>query len=285
LEFANPPVTCADTVTRLDVQHRGKVLIGGSHGGKYAGYLAAKAGVRAVILHDAGVGKDSAGIGSLAYLDNLGIPAATVDYRTARIADGKDQLARGIISHVNKIASALDCRVGQSCTSCSEQMTFAREWSGEVPPFGESRFLLKQYNNRVGLNIWGIDSVSLLNDSDKNQVVITASHGGVLGGGQSDSIIGPPLAVAFNDAGIGADESGIASLPVLEREGVMAVTVGHLTARIGDARSAWDSGKVSRVNLLAKAAGILPGDDLPTFAEKSSVTADRLGLREPTTDF
>ncbi len=56
----------SDTVTKPDGRHRDAVLIGGSHGGIYAGYCAAKAGVRAVILNDAGVGKDRAGIGSLA---------------------------------------------------------------------------------------------------------------------------------------------------------------------------------------------------------------------------
>ena len=87
-------IVCANTVTALGPEHRGQVLIGGSHGGVYAGYLAAKAGVRAVILHNAGIGKDEAGIGSLAYLDQFGLPVAALDHMSARIADGYDQLAR-----------------------------------------------------------------------------------------------------------------------------------------------------------------------------------------------
>jgi hypothetical protein len=73
-----PEILTANSVTMLDARHRGVVLLGGSHGGVYAGYLAAKAGARAVVLNDAGVGKDRAGIGSLDYLDRLGMAAATV---------------------------------------------------------------------------------------------------------------------------------------------------------------------------------------------------------------
>lgn len=50
----------ADSVTTLPATARGAALLSGSHGGNYAAYLAARAGVRAVILNDAGVGRDRA---------------------------------------------------------------------------------------------------------------------------------------------------------------------------------------------------------------------------------
>ena len=68
----------ADTVTVLPPEAAGAVLIAGSHCGVYAAYLAVKAGVRAVILNDAGVGRDRAGIAGLDFLDDLGIAAAAV---------------------------------------------------------------------------------------------------------------------------------------------------------------------------------------------------------------
>ena len=37
------------SVTKLGPEHANQVLIGGSHGGVYAGYLAASAGARAII--------------------------------------------------------------------------------------------------------------------------------------------------------------------------------------------------------------------------------------------
>ena len=262
-------ILCVDTVTMLGSEHRGQVLIGGSHGGIYAGYLAAKAGVRAFILHNAGIGKDEAGIGSLAYLDKLRLAAAALDHMSARIADGRDQLARGVISHVNKTAAALGCETGQDCRVCARLMTKAAEWTGAVPKFGESRFLLRARQRAGAPEVWGVDSTSLLRPEDKGAVMITASHGGLFGSAEKKPIVGPPLAVIFNDAGGGADDCGFSRLPALEEEGVIAATVAAASARIGDARSAWECGVISHANAHAAAAGIAEGDDLPTFADKA----------------
>ena len=265
-------IVCTNTVTALGPEHRGQVLIGGSHGGRYAGYLAAKAGVRAVILHNAGIGKDEAGIGSLAYRDQFGLPVAALDHMSARIADGYDQLARGAISHVNKTAAALGCKPGQDCRTAAELMTAAVQWSGPSPEFGESRFLLRE---RVGQPlVWGVDSTSLLRPEDNGAVMITASHGALFASAEKKPIAGPPLAAIFNDAGGGADGCGFSRLAVLDGEGVIAATVAAASARIGDARSAWESGIISHTNAHAHAAGIVPGDDLPTFADKA-IAAER----------
>ena len=86
--------------------------------------------------------------------------------------------------------------------------------------------------------------------------MITVSHGGALGGGQSGRVPGPPLAVAVNDAGVEIYYSGITCLPVLEPGGIIVVTVNHMSARIGDARSSRGGGKILKVNRLAQVAGI-----------------------------
>jgi hypothetical protein len=65
----------ADSITKLGNAFRGTVLVAGSHGGRYCGYLAASAGLRGVVLNDAGGGKDDAGVGALAYLEPLGVAA------------------------------------------------------------------------------------------------------------------------------------------------------------------------------------------------------------------
>ena len=54
------------------------MVVSGSHGGTSAAEFAARAGVRAVIFNDAGVGKENAGVRGLELLDALGIAAATV---------------------------------------------------------------------------------------------------------------------------------------------------------------------------------------------------------------
>ena len=50
-----------DSVTMLGADARGRAAIAASHGGIYAAYVAAKAGLKAVVLSDAGVGRERAG--------------------------------------------------------------------------------------------------------------------------------------------------------------------------------------------------------------------------------
>jgi hypothetical protein len=260
-------IIALDSATKLDERHRDLVVVGGSHGGLYPGWLAAKYALRAVILCDAGVGKDRAGIGSLDYLDACGIPAATLDYRSARIADGADQLARGIVSHVNALAAALGCKADQTCLACAEILTQARTDSRPAPePYAEARHRLHATPGEA--EVWGIDSVALMTPDDRGRIMVTGSHGGLLGGRDDGIVIGPPLAATFNDAGVGADNAGIARLPVLDRMGIAAVTVAADSARIGDARSAWQTGRVSHANRVANEAGVEIGDGLPTMARK-----------------
>src|SRR6266851_2090966 len=107
------PIVTADSITRISSEEAaGAVVVNASHGGVYAAYLAAKLGVAAAIFNDAGVGRDRAGIGGLDYLEALGVPAATIGHDTARIGDGGDMLARGVVSHANPLAMALGVRPG-----------------------------------------------------------------------------------------------------------------------------------------------------------------------------
>src|SRR3954471_1419101 len=100
LDQARMPSLIFDSVTIFPPEARGRAAIAASHGGVYAAYCAAKAGVKAVILCDAGVGRERAGIGGLDYLGKLGVAAAAIGHRSARIGDGADCFARGTISFV-----------------------------------------------------------------------------------------------------------------------------------------------------------------------------------------
>src|SRR5713101_9000977 len=113
------PIVTADSITRIADEARGAVGVNASHGGVYAAYLAAKLGVAAAIFNDAGVGRDRAGIGGLDYLQDLGIPAATIGHDTARIGDGADMLARGAVTHANRLAQALGVRPGMACRAAA----------------------------------------------------------------------------------------------------------------------------------------------------------------------
>ncbi len=90
-------------------------------------------------------------------------------------------------------------------------------------------------------------------------VVVTGSHGGLLGGKAETALKYDALAALFNDAGIGIDEAGVTRLPALDARRIAAATVAATSARIGDARSTYEDGILSRVNARAAALGIAPG--------------------------
>jgi hypothetical protein len=256
-------VRVLDSVTQLDGPFSG-VVVAGSHGGVYAGYLAARAGARGVVLSDAGVGKDDAGIGSLPYLGDLGVPAAAVDHESARIGDGADLADRGVTSHVNEVAKELGCVEGMPALECAARMREGSPIDGETPEYGQGRTLLVDGDPPV----WGMDSLSLIAPEHAGTIAITASHGARLAGERESYIAADVAAAAFNDAGVGADDVGISRLPVLDERSIPAVTVSADSARIGDAVSAWDTGVISHANATASALGVAAGDDLATFAER-----------------
>jgi hypothetical protein len=256
-------VQSADSITKLGPEFRGAVLVAGSHGGRYCGYLAALAGLRGVILNDAGVGKDKAGLGALDYLQPLGVAAATVAYTSARIGDGADMLERGRLSYCNGIASDLGCATGQTCREAAALMSRGRAFEGDVPPYRESRTLLR----RRPVRVIACDSASLVKSGDADAVIITGSHGGVLAGRPGYGIAARARGAVFNDAGVGIDQAGIQRLEVLDRAAIPAATVDAASARIGDARSAWESGIISHINTQAARHGITVGMTIPAFAE------------------
>ena len=92
-----------------------------------------------------------------------------------------------------------------------------------------------------------------------NAIVVTGSHGGLLGGKPETAIKYDVLGALFNDAGIGKDEAGVSRLPALAARGIAAAAVAAASARIGDARSTYEDGIVSRVNTCAAALGLREG--------------------------
>src|SRR5437867_10038229 len=128
------PIVSADSITRIADEAQGAVVVNASHGGIYAAYLAAKLGVAAAIFNDAGVGREDAGIGGLDYLQDLGIAAATVGHLTARIGDGGDMLARGVITYANALATSLGVRPGMACADAAAALRHAEAVRGAPPP-------------------------------------------------------------------------------------------------------------------------------------------------------
>src|SRR5947208_14263890 len=98
-----------DSATQLDQSARGAVCVCGSHGGVYPAWLAAKAGVRAVILNDAGIGRHSAGVAGIAWIGGLGVAAGASGHRSARLGGGAGRRE----SRVRAAAAAAAARPGR----------------------------------------------------------------------------------------------------------------------------------------------------------------------------
>ena len=240
-----------DSATQLDGAARGKVVVCGSHGALFAAWLAANARVRAVVLNDAGIGRHSAGIAGVAWLGGLGIPACSIDYRSARIGDGADMLANGIVSMANDVAAAHGCLPGHSCREIvTRLLDHAEEARTEkIPEIGETRLRIANSGHR---EVWALDSVSLARPEDRRSILVTGSHGGLIGGHPDTALEVDVFAAIFNDAGGGKDGAGFGRLPALDKRGIAGATVSCNTARIGDGRSTYDTGVLSRINEVAR---------------------------------
>jgi nucleotidyltransferase/DNA polymerase involved in DNA repair len=246
-----------DSATLLQRSATGRVAICASHGGIYAASLAARAGVRAVILNDAGFGRDAAGVAGLYWLDGLDIGGCAADYQSARIGDGRDMYESGIISTTNNVAAAIGCRPGMPVAEAAALLAKIAEPGMRPPPeIGETRRRIANGGHR---EVWALDSVSLEKGEDRRKILVTGSHGGLLGGDPASALKVDAFAAFFNDAGGGKDGAGFARLPVLDTRGVSAATVSAASARIGDGLSTYDTGVLSRVNAAARHLGLSEG--------------------------
>lgn len=256
-----------DSVTHLTEAHKGKAAYCASHGGSYAGYYAAKSGVGAIILNDAGIGREQAGIAGLGLLDDLGVPAAAIAHTSARIGDGLDGITRGIISKVNKTAREHGLRAGVSCAMAMEQLQALDLIPAPPPPPMQEARHEEEAAGRDGVRVIITDSNSLVEPDDAGHIFVTASHGGLLGGRPETAVKYPVFAAVYSDAGGGCDNAGVSRLPALDAQGIAGVCVSAFSARIGDGRSIYDDGYISVVNATAARYGATVGQSCHEFVE------------------
>jgi len=254
----------AHSITRVADPERGRVVVCASHGGLYSAAYALSLGVPSVIFNDAGGGLDKAGIAGLDLLQTHGVPALTVSHRSARIGDANDTWARGLVSACNAEASRLGIRAGMSTPEAAMRLPQGRRAPWAMSPWRETRH---ETHTSTDIRVVLLDSISLVSEDEADAIVVSGSHGGLLGGNPDTAIKVRALAVFYNDAGIGIDQAGLSRLPALDARGMAGVTVAAASARIGDARSAWCSGVVSAVNEQARAGGVEVGMPVQTAAE------------------
>jgi uncharacterized protein YunC (DUF1805 family) len=245
--------------SQINASHHGHVVVSGSYGGEYNAFHAGKWGLRGIILNDAGVGRDNAGVRGLAYLEQIGLCAATADANTCHIADGEHMLAHGAISYVNRFAAALGCKPGDSVRACAYRMRSADVAQGELSPIsGGKRYTLDETPGKP--RIICLDAAPMLAPEDEGAIAVTGSHAALFRG-RPDAIISVRLqGVFFSDGGIGMDEAGVSRLPDLDAKDIPAAAAAAMSARIGDSRSIYEDGIISRLNAAARRAGIAAGD-------------------------
>ncbi len=258
----NVPIMVFDGVAKLPPEANGAVVVGGSNAAIPAAYISAKAGVRAAIHHDCGIGRDEAGVSGLLWAEQHGMAMAAVATNSARVGDGADMLQRGIISRVNGLAAKCGVENGQTVVQAVVLLKSA-PWphaAAEAPV--ERRTVID--------GVLCIDSISFGKPEDAGLVVATGSHGGETAAPMTVSF--RPRLAFFNDAGFGADDAGVASLPILDSEGIAAATVAADSARIGDGQSTLTQGIISAVNDTAYQLGARVGQ---TALEAARTVAER----------
>jgi hypothetical protein len=269
------PTIILDSVTHLEPTHRGAVVYSASHGGLYAAAYAAAKGVAAIVLNDAGIGREQAGIAGLDLLGGLGVPAAAVSHTSARIGDGKHGAAHGTLSVVNAPATALGLAQGMACREALERLAAAALSPSPPPPEADEARSEVASTTYPGAKVIVIDSASLVTPADAGRVIVTASHGGLLGGRPETAIKVPVFAAVYNDAGLGIDGAGVSRLPALDARGIAGACVSAFSARIGDGMSTYRDGLITALNATAIRHGGRIGQSAVAFCDAMLMAAPR----------
>ena len=230
-------------------------MVAGSFAGAMSLGFGLEIGVRGLIAHDAGVGRAGAGVSGLPLADRLGVPAAAVAGRSARIGDGESVYTDGVVSHVNVVAAALGVIVGQKVADAAHAMLAAPRGAPSPEPIVDrrQRVVLETAAGRVVL----IDSMLFARPDNRNDVMCAGSHGGRVNMARALEI--RPRGALFSDGGVAREGSAVDGLPLLDAEDVAAASVDAMRARIGDPASTWADGVISAVNETAWRAGVAVG--------------------------
>lgn len=129
-----------------------------------------------------------------------------------------------------------------------------------------------------GRQIVVMDSMSQIDSSDRDRIVVAASNGGKESGRLA---LATRCALAvFNDAGTGKDDAGIIGVAQMGEAGLAGAAVSHDSAEISNGMDMWHNGIISYVNGPAADAGIRVGDSVQSSAINFALRFPLLGGRE-----
>jgi hypothetical protein len=249
-------VVVLDSLTHCDALVTSRdVVVAGSFAGALAFGFALERGVRGLVAHAAGVGRDAAGISGLPLANRLGIPAAAVDTASARLGDGWSVWSDGVVAYANATAAALGVAARQPAAEAARVMLAAPPGAPAPGPLVDRRprVVAEAGGGRVVL----LDSMSFADPEHRADVLCAGSHGGRVNVERLLTV--RPRGALFNDGGGARDASGVTGLAALDEAGVPAACVDAMSARIGDPASTYADGVVSAVNETARRAGVAVG--------------------------
>ena len=231
------------------------VAVGASFAGAPTAAMAMRQGVKAWIAHEAGPGKDEAGVSGLPFADRYGVPAAAIATMEARLGDGRTLLT-GHVSRANRSAEGLGVHAGLTGDQAARLMLKASR--GRLRDFpGLVDEAIHEMAATPGGKIYACWSFSRVTRAHPDDVFCVASHGA-----KTMALYALPIrpkGLICNDGGLGLDDSGIEGLTEMARHGLVAAAVSSASARIGDALSTYHDGIISTSNEPARAKGVTIG--------------------------
>lgn len=249
-------VVIMDSARWVDERNTARdVVVPASYIGVLPARMVAMHRPRAVIGHDACVGKEGAGVAGLWYLEALGIPAATADGMSAEMGNGRDLYESGVLSRLNYHAERCGLRAGMPVREAAAILCNVAPTDVEV---GNKVRREVVETHPSGRRTVVTDSIVWAYPEDEGtSVLVTAGHTGR--SGASFLLEANPWGFICHDGGMSKNRSGITGLKTTEEHGLAGATIDGNSAPIGDAFRGYAEGTISACNEPARARGVEVG--------------------------
>jgi hypothetical protein len=247
-------VACDSAYDANESNRAADVVVNSSYSGVLPARFVAEHRPRGAIGMDCAVGPEGSAIAGLWFYEGAGIPAATADVMTAHLGDGVHLYEHGIISHRNELAASCGVEVGMTVRDAAALLLTRTPNAREASQI-TNRTVMDELPN--GRKIVCTDSIAFGLSEDVDNVLLTAGHTGRSAVPYLRQV--QPFGFICSDGGMGADESGVAGIYIVEADGLCGATVDARTARMGDGLSTWYDGVISAANVGAQAKGVRVG--------------------------
>ena len=252
----NGSIIAMDSAYDVDPRNTGiDVCVNASYCGVLPARFIAEHAPRAAIGMDCGIGPEGSAIAGLWYLEALAIPAAVADVMTAHLGNGVHLYENGLISFANQ--PAIDCgvRPGMSVKDAARLLLEQKPQQARASEITNRTVMETSHDGR---HVIATDSIAFGTDADTGtNVLVTAGHTGR--SAVPYLLKCKPRGFICSDGGRGMDDSGMAGLYIVEKEGLAGATVDATKARMGNGLSHYHDGIISAMNAIAEAKGVVLG--------------------------